>query len=389
MKTKVISLYPDFDIDKLEFVAAAILHGKLVAFPTETVYGLGANALLPQAINSVFKVKKRPQDNPLIVHLSQIEQLDQVAKNIPDIAYKILAAFAPGPLTIILEKNEVIPNVVSRGLATVAIRFPSNKIAKTLIELAGVPIVAPSANISGKPSPTKAWHVYQDLNGKIPYILDGGTCEYGLESSIVDLSTKQAEILRPGLISAKDIYQKTGISVLEYQAKSHHSLSPKAPGQKYRHYSPAGTVMVLKEHPDLDQRMVNLQKGILDFIKRSETTIYEKYKLNQAIKIGLFVSLDVKRKFQENNLSLILQEKANEIFTKQSPEKKEKSLHIDFQLVSYENREGALEAARDLYNQFREFDSTKTDLIVCSAEPQLESGIAYMNRLGKAATFEV
>lgn len=386
MKTKIISLYPDFQIEKIYPPAQAILAGELVAFPTETVYGLGANAYLSHAIEKVFQVKERPQDNPLIVHLSQLEQLKQIAINIPQEAYILFQAFAPGPLTLILEKNDRLPDIVSSGLSTVAVRFPSNEIAKALIEISGVPIVAPSANLSGRPSPTQAWHVYEDLKGKIPYILDGGKSSYGLESTIVDLTSGKAEILRPGHISAQDIIQKTGIHLMEYNRNKQQVTRPKAPGQKYRHYSPAAKVMILKENPDLKARLADLEKTILFFIKEKRQILLETGQKN--VRIALFLSADIAKSFQESNSSKLIQEQAKalvaDLFSGQ-----ESDFKLEFFMESYDNSKGAAEAAHKLYNKFREFDRKKVDLIVCTAEAQSDSGIAYMNRLGKAAIDEV
>ncbi len=366
--TEIIELNKYFAPEQIIKAAQALKSGELVAFPTETVYGLGANAFLAHAVQKIFEVKGRPQDNPLIVHLHNPAQLSEVAKNIPQITYLILNEFAPGPLTIILEKTDKIPAQVSAGLDTVAIRFPNNDVARTLLSLAEVPVVAPSANLSGKPSPTKAWHVYQDLQGKIPYILDGGTCTYGLESTILDLSVDQPVILRPGIITAKDIKQRAGIEVIEPERLDQNLKHPKAPGQKYRHYSPMAPVVILQEESNLEKRIGNLKHGIRDFVKNYDSD-------QKDLRIGLFLAEDLVNSFDLEKLTKSLNAST--------------CYKLHFQIESYNNDQGADNAARELYNQFRVFDQQKVDLIICSAEPNLGAGIAYMNRLSKAASYNI
>ena len=378
INTELIKLNPNFDSALIVPAATALRSGELVAFPTETVYGLGANVFCEKAIKKIFEVKGRPQDNPLIVHLSMLEYLTDIAINIPQMAYKLLDTFAPGPLTLILQKSDLIPEIVSAGLTTVAIRFPSDPIAQVLIELAGVPIVAPSANLSGKPSPTRAWHVYQDLAGKIPYILDGGTSDYGLESTIIDLSIADPVILRPGFITARDIKNATGIDVVEYQANQSDIKSdfrPKAPGQKYRHYSPIATVLILQENPNLPERLNNLLTGIEEFIHKKASDNNLKGDITKEILVGLFLAEELSK---ELNL---------EYFKKYLY--KSTCYNVRFKLESYNNQQGAAGAAHDLFNRFREFDRIQADLIICSAEQKSGTGIAYMNRLEKAAAYEI
>ncbi len=367
MKTALISVYPSFDYDLLKPAARAIAQGSLVAFPTETVYGLGANAYIPQAINQVFQVKGRPQDNPLIVHLSDLADVEKVAVDIPEIAYRILAAFAPGPLTVILKKMADIPDEVTAGMPTVAVRFPENRIAREFIRLANVPIVAPSANLSGKPSPTQAWHVYEDFNQKIPFIIDGGPCSVGVESTIVDLTEEQPEILRPGIISAQDIFVKTGIRVKEYQKILSPIEKPKAPGQKYKHYSPQATVYILELQSTLQERIEHLASGLNDYLAENK---------KNELKIGFFLAKNIKDAMMEEKVL----EKLQAAFPMQK---------IDFLISEYDCLNGAVQASHELFNQFRIFDREQADLIICSAEPEVEQGIAYMNRLGKAASRKI
>ena len=377
-KTELIKLDPDFDLSLIKPAAAALRSGELVAFPTETVYGLGANAFCETAVKRVFEVKGRPQDNHLIVHLSKFEHLSEISINIPQIAYDLLEVFAPGPLTLILPKSDLVPEIVSAGLSTVAIRFPDNSVARALIELSGVPIVAPSANLSGRPSPTQAWHVYQDLAGKIPYILDGGTCAYGLESTIIDLSVADPVILRPGFITAYDIKKSTGIKITEFQAEQsgiEPDFQPKAPGQKYRHYSPRATVIILRENPDLAARLNNLLNGIEKFIQNKISANNLKKDNPQEISVGLFLA-------EELSKGLDLDYFKNSLH-------RSTCYNVRFKLESYNNQRGAADAAHDLFNRFREFDQLQADLIICSAEQMSGAGIAYMNRLKKAASYEI
>ena len=192
--------------ENLQLAAAIFRSGGLVGMPTETVYGLGANALDQNAALAIFAAKGRPADNPLIVHISALDQLDNVVSAVPDCAKKLMDAFWPGPLTLIMPKHERIPLEVTAGLPTVAVRFPVHPVARKMIDLAGLPIAAPSANLSGRPSPTTAQHVLDDLNDRIPLIIDGGPCQVGLESTVVDTTWERAVLLRPGGVMSLCIY---------------------------------------------------------------------------------------------------------------------------------------------------------------------------------------
>ena len=240
--------------DKInELVVNTIREGGLVAFPTETVYGLGANALNPNAVKKIFLAKGRPQDNPLIIHISNLKQLDELVLEIPDLAVKLIDLFWPGPLTIIFKKNKIVPNEVTCGLDTVAIRMPSNKLALELIEKSNCPIAAPSANVSGRPSPTKAKHVIDDLNGKIDIVIDGGAVNIGLESTVIDLSGELPIILRPGKITRSQIE-----SVIGKVETSTCNVKPKSPGMKYKHYSPKAKVIIYSNNLiELKKKYVN------------------------------------------------------------------------------------------------------------------------------------
>ncbi len=241
--TKVITIQEDISV--IEEAAEALKNGGLVAFPTETVYGLGANALDAEAVAKIFIAKGRPQDNPLIVHVSSVDMLRQVVKAVPPAAEKLMKAFWPGPLTIIFEKSALISKTVTAGLSTVAVRMPSHPAALKLIEKSGVPVAAPSANISGSPSTTKAEHVIADLSGKVDYIIDGGACEVGLESTVLDLTCEVPQILRPGGIGLEALEKVLGEVTYEPALKDSRK-TPKSPGMKYRHYAPQGELYLVE-----------------------------------------------------------------------------------------------------------------------------------------------
>lgn len=218
----------------IERAAELIKKGEVVVFPTETVYGLGANAFDKNAVRKIFEVKGRPMDNPLIVHIADIAQIDKLACEVTLQARKVMQAFMPGPITIIVKKSDAIPDEVSAGLKTVGIRFPSHAVAQEFIRACGVPIAAPSANTSTKISPTTAEHVYEDLKGKVEIILQGGSCQVGIESTILDMSTEIPTILRPGAITEEMLAEVLG-KVKTFSGKI---VVAKAPGMKYKHYAP-------------------------------------------------------------------------------------------------------------------------------------------------------
>lgn len=218
--------------------------GGLVAIPTETVYGLGANAFDKDACLKIFAAKGRPADNPLIVHIAHISQLDDIVAEINDNAKKLIDAFWPGPLTIVMKKSAKIPLQVSAGLDTVAVRMPSHKVARDLLDMCGLPIAAPSANTSGKPSPTTAKHVFDDMNGKIDAIVDGGSCTVGLESTVIDVTDDIPRLLRPGGVTYEQLCEVLGEVIKNYEFKD--GETPRSPGVKYKHYAPKAEVFVIK-----------------------------------------------------------------------------------------------------------------------------------------------
>ncbi len=218
--------------------------GGLVAIPTETVYGLGANAFDKNACLKIFAAKGRPADNPLIVHISKISQLDDIVTEVNKNAKKLMDAFWPGPLTIVMKKSSKIPFEVSAGLDTVAVRMPSHKVAHDLLDMCGLPIAAPSANTSGKPSPTTAKHVFDDMNGRIDAIVDGGSCTVGLESTVIDVTEDIPKLLRPGGVTYEQLCDVLGEVIKNYEFKD--GEVPKSPGVKYKHYAPKAEVFVVK-----------------------------------------------------------------------------------------------------------------------------------------------
>lgn len=331
MQTTIIKINPkNPESEKIKIIAKAIKEGKLVAFPTETVYGLGANAFNPLAVSEIFKVKGRPQDNPLIAHISDISQIKKLAKDFPESAQRLIKNFWPGPLTIVLKKKKIVPDIVTAGLDSVAIRMPNNKIALKLIKQSKVPIVAPSANLSGKPSPTKAKHVIDDLSEKIEYIVDGGNCKIGIESTVIDFTSKVPTILRPGYITKEDIEQIIG--EVEF-SNSKSKDKPKAPGMKYKHYSPKAKVILVDHNRN--------------FLR--EVALIKKKNPKKAIGVLSF-SFDLK-------------------------EKDIKYLNSDYKIY-----------AQKLFSYFREFDDNKTDIIIAQGIEEDKLGRAIMNRLKKAAT---
>jgi len=252
----------------LKKAAEIIKSGGTVAFPTETVYGLGANALDGEAVAKIFQAKRRPPDNPLIVHISSRKMLDMVARDIPALAFKLMDAFWPGALTIILKRKDVVPDITTGGLATVAVRMPAHEIALTLITGSGVPIAAPSANISGRPSPTKAEHVIKDMDGRIDAVIMGEETRLGVESTVLDLTVTPPALLRPGGLSLEEIIGTIGeVNVMEESVKS--------PGMRYSHYSPK-TRLILVEGE---------QKTALFEVKR----LINEYR-KQGLKAGVLVS---------------------------------------------------------------------------------------------------
>lgn len=327
------------DASNLKEAANYLKNGEVVAFPTETVYGLGADATNDEAVKKIFEAKGRPSDNPLIIHISSIDQLEQYVESVPDIARKIISHFWPGPCTLVLNKKGPIAPSVTGGLETIGVRMPDHPVALELIELAGVPLAAPSANSSGKPSPTTALHVKSDLDGKIRAIVDGGATGVGLESTVLDLTVpERPTILRPGGVTMEELETVLGTVWLDTHL-SDETAAPKSPGMKYKHYSPEKPVWVLPESLDLT-------RDVLDDL------------YNKGERIGLLAS------------NQWLEELENE------------------RLESYSlgDKNMPQQAAARLFSALRKLDDE--DVTVIAVEPYQKKGIgtAYMNRLEKAAS---
>ena len=325
--------------------AEIIRRGGLVAFPTETVYGLGANGFDQDAVLSIFEAKGRPADNPLILHVSRKNDVRKIWRRIPDTAMTLMDTFWPGPLTIILQKTDQVPDAVTAGLDTVAVRMPSDKTAHALISKSGVPIAAPSANLSGKPSPTTAEHVFADMNGRIPLILDGGPCRYGVESTVVTLAAKTPTILRPGAVTREMLESVIGPvmvaeSILKPMAEGETAASP---GMKYRHYSPNAEVMVVIGNPR------ETADRILELYAEAEAN-------GKTVRIA--ATEETKRYYSNRNYSVLGERK-----------------HPETMCAS-------------LFQTLRDLD-TDADLILAEGIPPEEFGLAYMNRLLRAAGFRI
>ena len=248
----------NLDQNILKEAGTIIKNGGLVAFPTETVYGLGGDALNPQASRKIYAAKGRPSDNPLIVHITRREAVYEIAEDVSENAKKLMDAFWPGPLTLVFKKTDKVPGETTGGLPTVAVRMPSDTIASAFIEAAGGFVAAPSANVSGRPSTTTAAHVMEDLNGRIEMILDGGQAVIGLESTIVDVSVPEPVILRPGIITQEMLKKAIGEVTVDKAIISPESgLKPKAPGMKYRHYAPKAELTIVEGSTEAVVRKIN------------------------------------------------------------------------------------------------------------------------------------
>lgn len=261
METKIYEITSPDD-ERVGEVADILKKGGIVAIPTETVYGLAGNALNAESADKIFKAKGRPSDNPFIVHISEMSEWAPLVENIPEPAKELAERFWPGPLTIILPKSDLIPLTVSGGLSTVGVRMPSNKIARAIIKECGFPLAAPSANTSGKPSPTKAEHVKEDLFGKIDAIVDGGECDVGVESTVISLAVSPPRLFRPGGITPEMLTEVLGEFVVDdavFEKLADGSEAP-SPGMKYKHYSPTAKVTLIKGSLESFKKFINENK---------------------------------------------------------------------------------------------------------------------------------
>lgn len=328
-----------------------IRNGGLVAFPTETVYGLGANALDERAAAKVYMAKGRPSDNPLIAHICDTGMLDDIVSEVPDIAKKLMEAFWPGPMTLIFQKSGIVPKGTTGGLDTVAVRYPNHPVACAVIEAAGVSIAAPSANLSGKPSPTLGEHVIDDMDGLIDMIIDGGMVGMGLESTIIDVTVTPPMILRPGFITyemIKDVIGKVNVDKAIF-SKPVDGLKPKAPGMKYRHYAPEADYKIYRGNAD----------SVAERIIMSANE-----KSNNGDKTGI-ITVD-------QHLSLY-----------------HERLNKDIIVVSLGDINRPETIANMLFKVLRDFDKANTKFIFGEAFSENNVGWAIMNRLTKAAGYNI
>lgn len=347
MQTKIIAIDTQTALEtQMTEAARLIREGELVAFPTETVYGLGADALQPFAAQKIYAAKGRPSDNPLIVHICEFEDLKNIAKEVPEEAKKLADAFWPGPLTMIVWKNEKVPYETTGGMDTVAIRMPNHPIALQLIRQSGCLIAAPSANTSGKPSPTEAKHVALDLDGKIPMIIDGGPVGIGIESTIIDLTEDIPMILRPGYITKEMSERVLGSSVQMDPGiiAADSTIKPKAPGMKYKHYAPKAELVLVEGETDKVVAKINEMAAKMQ---------------EEGKTVGIIATDETKNAYQ-----------------------------ADF-VVSIGSRADEDAIARHLYKILREFDDCNVAQIYSESFKTPRIGQAIMNRLLKAAGHQV
>ena len=346
MITRILDVSSEpMNMEHIKQASEILRKGGLVAFPTETVYGLGGDATDKEASRKIYAAKGRPSDNPLIVHISQFSQLESISAGLPETAKKLADAFWPGPLTMVVNKNEVVPYETTGGLDTVAVRLPNNPVALALIEESGCMIAAPSANTSGRPSPTKAEHVYEDLSGKIEAILDGGPVDIGLESTIVDLTEDIVTILRPGYINMDMLKEVVGEVRMDpgivYNDKGTTAgARPKAPGMRYKHYAPKGDLTIV----------AGSEAAVIATINKMTEEAMAK-----GSKVGIISTSETASKYKAGQV-LIIGDRADE---------------------------GSI--AHNLYDILRQFDELDVDIIYSESFATPKMGQAIMNRLLKAA----
>jgi L-threonylcarbamoyladenylate synthase len=347
MNTEIVELNEqNIDIEKLMRAAKIIVNLGTVVLPTETVYGLGANALSSFAVNKIFLAKGRPVDNPLIVHVCSVKMMEDLLKEPLDLrAKKLIEAFWPGPLTLVFKRSDKVPLEVCAHLDTVAIRMPDHPIALKLIELANVPIAAPSANVSGKPSPTMAQHVIQDMDGRVDMIISADRSRIGVESTVLDISSPVAIILRPGGVTLEQLQKVLGNDgVMLDQMMNDEVDRPRSPGMKYTHYAPNATLQIVRGD----------KKDIIAYIQNS----IENHP-NSSGSVGVLCSDETKSEYQ--------------------------NAHI----ISIGSVDRLDQGASNLFAVLREFDQIGVDVIFAEAFAEDEMGLALMNRLKKAAGFNI
>lgn len=346
MKTRIEKIDKNrIDEQSMQDAGAILKEGGLVAFPTETVYGLGANALDKDAARKTYEAKGRPSDNPLIVHIACMEDLEAITKEIPAVARTLAKEYWPGPLTMIFEKNELVPYETTGGLDTVAVRMPSEEIALQVIRAGGGYVSAPSANTSGRPSPTTAEHVAEDMTGKIEMIIDGGAVEIGVESTIVDVTVTPPMILRPGAITKEMLEGLIGeVAVDKTLLDADSKVAPRAPGMKYRHYAPKAELSVVEGE----------LREVVAFINAMA-----KEKISQGKRVGIIATEETLEEYQCGDIKCV------------------------------GTREDEMTIAGHLYGILREFDADEVDYIYSESFDADGIGSAVMNRLLKAAGHHV
>jgi L-threonylcarbamoyladenylate synthase len=343
INTKVVKVDPEnIDYNIIREAADIINRGGIVVFPTETVYGIGADAFNDEAVDKIFKAKGRPQDNPLIVHIAEFHELYDLALVVPENAELLAEKFWPGPLTMVLYKKKILSDKITAGLNTAAIRLPVNKIALALIKESKKPIAAPSANISGRPSPTEVSHVIEDLMGKVDMIIDGGSTYIGLESTVVDMTSSVPMILRPGGVTREDIISVVGECTYDPAIiKSEETVIPKSPGQKYRHYSPKAKVI--------------LYKGKTEKVAEKINEDYDKF-TSLGFKTGIMSTAQTEE-FYKGKINICIGDRTK-----------------------------LLTISSNLFKGLRDFDHMGAAVILAEAIDEKGLGKAIMNRLGKSAS---
>jgi len=341
------------DPQVIKQAAQILLGGGIVAFPTETVYGLGAVVFNEEAVNKIFWAKRRPPDNPLIIHISKISMLDEVAVDIPEEAFRLIRVFWPGPLTLILNRNPKVPKLVTGGLDTVAVRMPAHPVALSLIDETGFPLAAPSANIAGRPSPTTAEHVIRDLHGRVDAVIDAGETIYGVESTIVNILSKPPVLLRPGAYLVEDIERVLGTRIIvpDYARGLRESDTALAPGLKYRHYSPE-TPLILVEplSSDLSKLVDTVKELSLKYIKN-------------GFKVCVIASKETLSNYAFNSHNVIV--------------------------LSIGSRLNLFEVAKNLFKVLRSLDDLGCSVAIVEGFEERGLGLTIMNRLRKASTLKI
>ena len=348
MKTLLLKVDPENpDPAKIQTAAEIIQRGGLVAFPTETVYGLGADALNPAAVLALFEAKKRPLDNPPIIHVADPKEVYRLVEEVPPKAKLLMEKFWPGPLTLIFKHSNIVPNVTVAGLDTIAIRIPKHKVAIELIKKSGCPIAAPSANLAGKPSPTTAQHVYEDLNGRIDAILDSGATNIGVESTVVDLSVDPPMLLRPGGTPFEALKKVLGDMKLHpfVQAEQELSLQEiRSPGMKHKHYAPKAKVILVE--------------GKVPAVIAKVKELAESYRL-KGEKVGILATDQTQTSYQADVVK------------------------------SLGSRSNLATVAQNLFRLLREVDAENVDVIIAEGVSSEGLGLAVMNRLRKASGYHI